>query len=316
MRIGVDIGGTNLVAGLVDDNFKLIDKVSTPALSSRDDIEIVADVIMLCKKVMANNNVAAADIKSIGIGVPGCYDQNTGVILHCENINFHSTPIAKMIQEEINVPVYLGNDADCAALGEAYAGATKDADNSVMITIGTGIGGGIIINKKIYSGFNGCGGEVGHMVIEADGEKCACGRKGCWEQYGSATALVRQTKAAIISNPDSLLAKLVDGDPEKAGGKTSFDAMRAGCPIGKMVVENYVRYFSAGITNIVNIFQPELIVIGGGVSKEGQPLIDMIMEHVSRERYANDVESLAKTKLCIAVLGNDAGVIGAALLGL
>lgn len=315
MRIGIDIGGTNLVAGLVNDKFELVDKVSAPANSSRPDTEIVKDIIVLCQQVMEKNNISAEDVESVGIGVPGCYDQNTGVILHCENINFHNTPIAKMIQEKINVPVFLGNDADCAALGEAYAGATKDADNSVMITIGTGIGGGIIINKKIYNGFNGSGGEVGHMVIDVNGERCNCGRKGCWERYGSATALVRQTKKAIEENPDSILASLADGNPENAGGKTSFDAMRSGCPVGKVVVEKFVEYFSAGIINIINIFQPEMIVIGGGVSKEGQPLIDMIMKHVSAEQYGKGTD-LPKTKLCTAILGNDAGVIGAALLGL
>ena len=315
MRIGIDIGGTNLVAGLVNDKFELVDKVSAPSNASRPDTEIVNDIVELCKQVMEKNNICVEEVKSVGIGVPGCCDSATGLILHCENINFHNTPIAKMIQEKINVPVFLGNDADCAALGEAYAGATKDANNSVMITIGTGIGGGIIINKKIYNGFNSSGGEVGHMTIDVNGERCNCGRKGCWEVYGSATALVRQTKKAIQENPNSILASLADGNPENAGGKTSFDAMRKGCPVGKAVVEKYVEYFSAGITNVVNIFQPEMIVIGGGVSKEGQPLIDMIMKHVSAERYGKETD-LPKTTLCTAVLGNDAGVIGAALLGL
>ena len=217
-----------------------------------------------------------------------------------------------MIQEKINVPVYLGNDADCAALGEAYAGATKDADNSVMITIGTGIGGGIIINKKIYNGFNSCGGELGHMVINSNGEMCGCGRRGCWEAYGSATALIRQTKEAIKNNPDSILAKTAVSE---VNGKTAFDAMHLGCPVGTAVVEKFVEYFSTGVTNIINIFQPEVVVIGGGVSKEGKPFTDMIMKYVSRERYG-ETSGLPKTTVCTAILGNNAGVIGAALLGL
>ncbi|MBQ7953700.1 MAG: ROK family protein, partial [Clostridia bacterium] len=266
MRIGIDIGGTNLVAGLVNERYELVDKVDTPANASRQDTEIVADIISLCKKLMDKNNLSESDVLSIGIGVPGCYDNENGIILFCENINFLNTPIAQMIQAEINVPVYLGNDVDCAALGEAYAGATKDADNSVMVTIGTGIGGGIIINKKIYNGFNNCGGELGHIVINAGGEPCGCGRKGCWEAYGSATALVRQTRVAIEANPESILAKLVDGDIERVNGKTAFDAMRAGCPVGTAVVEKYVEYFSTGVTNVINIFQPEMLVIGGGVS--------------------------------------------------
>lgn len=310
MRIGVDIGGTNLVAGLVDDNFKLVCKADTPANAKRTDREIVDDVIMLCKKLMAENNLKLSDIESIGIGVPGCFDNENTVILFCENINFLNTPIGKWIREEIDVPVYLGNDADCAALGEAYAGATKDARHSVMVTIGTGIGGGIIINKKIYNGFNSCGGELGHMVIKADGELCGCGRRGCMEAYSSATALVKQTKEAILKNPQSILAKT---PLEDVNGKTAFDAMRAGCPVGTAVVEKYVEYFATGITNIINIFQPDMLVIGGGVSKEGKPFTDMIMKYVSRERYGEN-SGLPKTTICTAVLGNDAGVIGAALL--
>ena len=312
MRIGIDIGGTNLVAGLVDDKFNLADKVSASANGTRSDREIIDDVIMLCKKLMSQNNLDVSDIESIGIGVPGCFDNDNGIILFCENINFLNTPVAQWIRAEIDVPVYLGNDADCAELGEAYAGATKDAVHSVMVTIGTGIGGGIIINKKIYNGFNGCGGELGHMVIKADGEICGCGRRGCFEAYGSATALIKQTKDAIAKNPHSYLAKT---PTDEVNGKTAFDAMRAGCPVGMAVVENYVKHFATGITNIINIFQPEMVVIGGGVSKEGKPFTDMIMKYVSAERYGENTE-LAKTTLCTAVLGNDAGVIGAALLGI
>ena len=315
MRIGVDIGGTNFVVGLVDDNFKLVDKVDCPANSQRPDAELVADIIMLCKKVMEKNNLTEKDIKSIGIGIPGCHNPETGVVLYCANINFHNTPIADMIRKEIDIPVYLGNDADCAALGEAYAGATKEVNDSIMITIGTGIGGGIIINKKIYNGFNHMGGELGHIVIVSGGEKCGCGRNGCWEAYGSATALIRQTKAAIEANPESELAKLVDGDLSKVNGKTAFDAMRAGCPVGTAVVEKFVEYFSTGITNIINIFQPEKLVIGGGVSKEGKTLTDMIMKYVSKERYGEN-SGLPLTTLCTAALGNDAGIIGAAALGI
>lgn len=315
MRIGVDIGGTNLVAGLVDDNYNLVCKEATPALATRPDTEIVADIIMLCKRLMENNNLSEKDVRSIGVGIPGCHNPDTGVVLYCANINLHNTPMADMIRKEIDVPVFLGNDADCAALGEAYAGATKDVSDSMMITIGTGIGGGIIINKKIYNGFNHIGGELGHMVIVQDGELCGCGRKGCWEAYGSATALIRRTKAAVEANPDSKLAKLVDGDVSKVDGKTAFDAMRDGCPVGTAVVDEFVKCFSTGLINIINIFQPEKVVIGGGISKEGKPLVDAIMRHVDAERYGKDNE-LPKTTIHTAELGNDAGIIGAAVLGI
>lgn len=315
MRIGVDIGGTNLAAGLVDDNYNIVCKESVPALAKRQDKEIVGDIIGLCKRLMQKNSLSASDIESIGIGVPGCHNPDNGVVIYCANINLHNTPVADMIREEIDVPVFLGNDADCAALGEAYAGATKDVSDSVMITIGTGIGGGIIINKHIYNGFNHIGGEMGHTVIVHGGEPCGCGRKGCWEAYGSATALVRLTKKAALTNPGSILASLAGDGAAKADGKTAFDAMRAGCLVGKAVVDEFVEYFSAGLINIINIFQPEKVVIGGGISKEGKPFTDAIMKHVDAERYGHDNE-LPKTCVCTAKLGNDAGIIGAAVLGI
>lgn len=314
MKIGIDIGGTNLVAGLVDDCFRLVDKENTLVVATKSDGEIVEDIIKLCKNVMHRNNLKEEDIQSIGIGVPGCYDPEKGIIVYCENINLCNTPIVEMIRREIDVPVYLGNDADCAALGEAYAGATKDAKDSIMVTIGTGIGGGIIINRKLYNGFNHCGGELGHMVIGAGTEQCGCGRKGCWEAYASATALIRQTREAICAYPSSTLAEMADGDLEKVNGKTAFDAMRAGCPVGTSVVEQYIEYLAIGITNIVNIFQPQMLVLGGGISKEGQFLVNSIMKHVAAERYGKEY-NIPETVLCTAVLGNDAGVIGAAALG-
>lgn len=314
MRIGVDVGGTNLVAGLVDDNYNLICKASIPAGADRPDVEIIEDIARICEEVVNKAGIEKKDVQSIGMGIPGCHNPDTGVILYCANINFHNTPVRDIMKNYFDAPVYLGNDADCAALGEAYAGATKGTDNSIMITIGTGIGGGIIINKKIYNGFNHIGGELGHIVIMQGGEKCGCGRLGCWEAYGSATALVRQTCEAITKNPDSILAKSVNGELDKVNGKTAFDAMRNGCPIGTEVVEGFVEYFSTGLTNIINIFQPEKIVVGGGISKEGDTLVNMIMKYVDSSRYGKGLD-VPKTTIHTAVLGNDAGVIGAAALG-
>lgn len=315
MRIGVDIGGTNLVAGLVDAEFNIIDKVNTPTLGKRETEAIVADIVLLCESLMQKHNLTEKDIESIGLGVPGWYDPDAGVILECDNVNFRNTPIASMIQKKINVPVYLGNDADCAALGEAYGGATKDVAHSVMVTIGTGVGGGIIIDKKIYNGFNHGGAEVGHMVIDMNGLPCVCGRRGCWEQYASATALIAQTRAAAKANPDSLLFKSVDGDLEKINGKTAFDALAQGCPVATEVVDAFARYLAAGIVNLITIFQPEMIVLGGGVSKAGAPLLDRVQRILDAECYG-DASSLPRTKFSIAQMGNDAGVLGAAVLGI
>lgn len=315
MKIGVDIGGTNLVVGLVDAQFQIVDKESTPTLGKRTEKEIVDDIIGLITTLMEKHHLTEKDIESIGLGVPGFCNTDTGVILECDNVNFKNTPIAKMIRAVVDVPVFLANDADCAALGEAYGGATKDVDHSIMVTIGTGVGGGIIIDKKIYNGFNHGGGEVGHMVIDMYGLPCVCGRRGCWEQYASATALIAQSRAAAKANPNSLLAKSVDGELEKINGKTAFDALAQGCPVATEVVDNFARYLATGIVNLISIFQPEIVVLGGGVSKAGAPLIDRVQSIMDKECYG-DVSSLPRAKLCVAALGNDAGVIGAAALGM
>ena len=307
--IGIDIGGMSVACGITDEKFNIIYKDSVPTEAKKPGEEIVADIIGLVKKVMDKVNAKEADIKSIGIGAPGMLDRENGVIVRSSNINFRNTEIRKLINEQINVPVYVDNDANCAALGEAVSGSTKAVDNSVMITLGTGVGGGVILNKKIYSGFNGHAGELGHTVIVYDGEPFGCGRKGCWETYASVTALIRQTKKAIEENPDSILAKSVDGE---VNGKTAFDAMRNNCPVGTEVVKQYIKYVAVGIVDIINILMPEMIAIGGGISKEGDALIKPLIEEVTINMYK---KMAVPTKIVTATLGNDAGIIGAAALG-
>ncbi|MDR0405963.1 MAG: ROK family glucokinase [Clostridiales bacterium] len=312
MYLGVDLGGTNIAVGLVDDHFKILHKDSVPTGAQRQDREIVRDMSALCLKVLADTGTSASDVRWIGVGAPGTPDVASRSIIYTNNINMRNTPLGDWMREDTGLPVYLDNDANCAALGEAYAGATKGVSHSVMITIGTGLGGGIIINKKIYSGFNFAGGELGHNVIVMGGEPCTCGRKGCWEAYASANALKRLTREAIAAEPDSQMSELTGRDPENVSGKTAFDAMRGGCPVGTAVVEAYIKYFAAGIINMINTFQPEVLVIGGGVCKEGDYLLTPLKEIVAREVYSRDVR---QTEIRIAQLGNDAGIIGAAALG-
>lgn len=309
--VGVDLGGTNIAVGIYDENLDLLYKTSVPTRSERTDKEIVDNMSELVKEVAAHENIDLKDIKSVGVGSPGSVDYKNGVIVYSNNLKFTNTPVRKWMEEKLGIPVYVENDANCAALGEAMKGATKDANHSVMITIGTGIGGGVIIDKKIYSGFNGAGGELGHTVINMDGPVCTCGRKGCWETYGSATALIKQTYDAAIKNPDSMLGKLIDGDFEKVSGKSSFDTMKQGCPVGTKVVEDYIYYFGTGIANMINIFRPDMLVIGGGVSKEGDYLLKPLMKVLETNCYGGEVQ----TEIKIAELGNDAGIIGAAALG-
>ena len=207
----------------------------------------------------------------------------------------------------------MDNDAHCAALAESAAGAEKGTNSSVTITLGTGVGSGIIIDGKVYSGFNFAGGEIGHTVIVVDGEPCGCGRKGCWESYASATALIRQTKQAAKENPESAINKLVDGDMNKVDAKTAFDAAKLGDKTGEMVVKQYIRYIAEGIINVINIFMPEVLVIGGGVCKEGDYLLNPLKEIVKEGVYSK--EEIPQTEIKIAQMGNAAGIVGAAMLG-
>jgi glucokinase len=222
--IGIDLGGTNIAAGLVDKTGTIMHKDSVPTMREREYPEIIKDMAMLCKKIIKDAGIDIKDVKSIGIGAPGTPDNKNGILVYANNLKFKNVPIRMEMQKYINLPVLIENDANCAALAESVAGASKDVKNSIAITLGTGIGGGMVIGGKVYSGFNSAAAEVGHMTIVSEGEQCTCGRKGCWEAYGSAMALIEQSKKAAKENPDSLLNKLVDGDLDKINAKTSFDA--------------------------------------------------------------------------------------------
>ena len=311
-RIGVDLGGTNIAVGLVDENMTLVAKKSSPTGADRAAELIVDDIAMLCKTLCEENKVALSDIACIGIATPGIANTATGVVEYANNLPFRKFPIADLLKARVGVDnIKIANDANAAAWGEAVAGAAKGSSNNIMITLGTGVGGGIIIDNKIYAGFNCAGGELGHIVIEADGVPCSCGRRGCWESYSSATALIRMTEEKIAecraTGRDSLMLKA-----EKVSGRTACDAMRAGDAAAKEVYDKYVKYLACGITTIINIFQPEVISLGGGVSNEGQSLIDAILPTVRKEQYGGGI--VAMTEIRIAKLGNDAGIIGAAML--
>ena len=317
-RIGVDLGGTNIAVGLVDESLKLIAKDSVPTLPARGALPIVEDIAALCKKVCADNGVDLAKILSIGIATPGIANHDTGVVEYANNLPFKKFPIADLLRERVGVEkIFIENDANAAAWGEAKAGAAAGTTNSVMITLGTGVGGGIISDNKVYSGFNYAGGELGHIVIQHNGRPCSCGRKGCWEAYSSATAVIRMTTEKLeeckAQGRETKMTELV-AQKGRVTGRTAFDAMRAGDAAGKEVVDEYVSYLACGLTNIVNIFQPQVISLGGGVSNEGQSLVDAILPIIRKEQYGGGV--VESTEIRIAQLGNDAGIIGAATLGM
>ena len=310
--VGIDLGGTNIVAGVVDEEYNIIAKASTKTNCPRPDKEIADDMARMALQAVKNAKLTIEDIEWIGVGTPGIANSETGIIEYSNNLGFKDTPMVKYIQETIDKPVFIENDANAAAYGEFVAGAAKGARNAVCITLGTGVGGGIIIDGKIYSGSNFAGAEIGHTVIEVDGAQCSCGRKGCFEAYSSATGLIRMTKEAIAEHPDSIMAKSAD-DKGKVTARTSFDCMRAGDKYAKAVVDKYIKYLAAGITNTINIFQPDILCIGGGVCNEGDPLLLPMKELVKEEVYTRN--SPKNTEIVIAKLGNDAGIIGAAFLG-
>lgn len=311
-RIGIDLGGTNIAVGIVDENAKLIYKDSMPTNMGRPAEDIVKDMANFSLKILADKGITLDEVVSIGVGNPGTPNAKDGILLYANNLGWYNVPVRAIMQTIIDKPIYLNNDANCAALGEAIAGGAKGVDNAIMLTLGTGVGGGIIIDKKIYDGFNNAGGELGHAIIEVDGKQCTCGRKGCLEAYASATALIDQTIEAAKKNPESLINEMVAGDYSKVNGRTAFDAMRKGDKTGKEVVDKYTYYLAQGVLNYINIFQPEVLLIGGGISKEGDTLFDPIRKLAKEFSYSKDESK--QTKIMQATLGNDAGIIGAAML--
>ena len=312
--IGIDLGGTNIAVGLVDESFKIVKKGSTPTLVNRDPELIIADMGKLCLELLAETGIGLEEVVCAGIAAPGSVNPRTGIIEYANNLPFLRFPIADTLRKYLPVrKVYLENDANAAALGEAVGGAAKGKRLSVMITLGTGVGGGVIIDGKIYSGFNYAGAELGHTVIEYNGRQCSCGRKGCFEAYASATALVSMTKEKLAACKDTLMWEMCGNDLNKADARIAFAAMKKGDRAGKEVVDMYISYLACGITNMINIFQPEVLLIGGGVCNEKDYLLKPLTEIVNADQYTRN--QAVKTEIKIAALGNDAGIVGAAALG-
>ncbi|MEE1280133.1 MAG: ROK family glucokinase [Oscillospiraceae bacterium] len=312
--IGIDLGGTNIAIGIVDENYNIVAKKSIPTACPRSAEDIADDISNTVSLLISENKILFSDIKWAGIGTPGSVNSQSGVVERAYNLGFVDTPLKKLIEERLNIECFVENDANAAAYGEFLAGGAKGADSAVCVTIGTGIGGGIILNKRIFSGCNFYGAELGHVVIEIDGKPCNCGRKGCMERYCSATALIEQTKKAMISDSSSLMWQECSGNLENVSGRTAFDALRRGDKAAKSVVERFIEYLACGCTNFVNIFQPDVLLIGGGISKEGDALIGPLSKLISAESFDKNPSKV--TKIVAASLGNDAGIIGAAFLGL
>ena len=309
--IGIDVGGTNLVAGLVDEKGHILDKVSHPVDKSMSSEDLCTELARLAMKVCEMGAVDYNQVEAVGVGLPGLVDNKTGMVLKTPNMNFSDTPFRELFQKVWNIPVFLGNDANCAAIGEYCAGAAKGCDPAVMVTLGTGIGGGLVAGGKLFTGYANSGMEVGHMIIQPNGVLCGCGNRGCWEQYGSATALIRLTQLEMERCKDSVLWELCEGDRFKVQGRTAFQGARLGDPAAKRVLTTYLQGLSIGLVNLINVLQPEIICLGGGISNaEDDLLLDPLRELVRQGTFDKN----APTRLEKASLGNDAGVVGAAML--
>lgn len=312
--VGVDIGGTNLKAGLVDENGVLLATQKMKVASIADDDGLAWTVASLVQELAHTVNISVSDVASVGVGIPGTVEIRSGSINYTCNLPLRNVPLRKLFHRYLSIPLYIENDANCAALAEFLVGAGRDSKRFVTITLGTGVGAGIVHNGKIYHGANGMAGEVGHMVIQRGGLPCPCGRHGCWEQYASATALKRMTAAALAAHPHSILAQVVAENEGRVSGQSAFIAARRGDPVGQQVCDEYVDYLACGVVNVVNIFQSDTLAIGGGVSNEAEEqLLLPVQQRVARESIPCGRDR--RTRIVKAELGNRAGIIGAALLG-
>ena len=303
--VGIDVGGTSIKMGLFNTNDELIDKIS---FNTRTVEYLVDDMYDNIKILFDNNGLSLTSLKGIGIGFPGHVDGSTGTVVYSNNLVAHNFEIVKLLQEKVNTYIRISNDANVAALGEYHFGKGRDYKNIVFVTLGTGIGGGIIIDGHMLEGKNGAGAEIGHMVISTNGQLCSCGRRGCFETYASATALIRSARVAMINNPNSLLWKTA-GKPEKLDGISFFDALAMNDKVANIVFEQYIEDLADGLTNLANIFRPDAIILGGGISYRGDSLMEPLQNRLAKMIYGGQWN--ARVELMVSTLKNDAGIYGA-----
>lgn len=309
-HIGIDLGGTNIAVGITNGYNEIVARNSRKTKAAKSFDALVADIAQTAKETVHKSKIAENEIISVGMGTPSCINPETGLLVNANNLGWRNVPLQKEIEKYFRRPISIANDADCAAIGEVYAGAAQDADSAVMVTLGTGVGGGIVINRRIFSGGDGMGSEIGHTKLVFDGEKCTCGKKGCFEAYASATALISQTKAAMRENKDSILNQTPIGEVE---AKTVFDAAHKGDETAIKVIDKYTDYLAAGISTLITLFRPKVLIIGGGISGQGDYLLKPLRKKVFDSTFA--AEEINIPEIRAARLGNDAGIIGAAIIG-
>ena len=312
LYIGIDLGGTGIKAGVVDEYGNILAKGSCPTGAERGYGTVIHDMAKLARQVVEASGHTIQDCKSVGIGLPGVLDPRTGRVPFCTNLGWHDVPIVEEMHKYIDLPVFVDNDATVAGLAESVAGVSAGVQNSLFITLGTGVGGGVILGGKVFSGSHGVASEIGHMVLLADGEMCTCGVRGCWERYASATALIREGRKLCGANPDTALYKAVNGDLKAITAKHVIDLAREGDPDCGKLFDKYVYYLCLGLRSLVSLYVPEVIVLGGGVCKAGAFLPDAVWALLPSMVFYRDMP-FARVEL--AKLTNDAGLIGAAMLG-
>ena len=311
--IGIDLGGTNIAGGLVDMEGKLFHTDSVPTGLPCPAEQIADRIADLCRRMTQAAGLELQQAAWVGVGAPGSVDTATGTVLYANNLDFHNAPLGDLLRQRLGLPVCVDNDANVAAWGEYCAGAGAGSRSMVMVTLGTGVGGGVVLDGRMLTGCNGAAAELGHIVIQQDGKECNCGMRGCFEQYGSVTALIDQAREAMAADPNSKLWELAGGDSANVTGRVVFDARAAGDPTAIGVVERYIGYLCVGITSIINIFQPDILCLGGGISRQGDVLVEPLRAYNAVHGYARDCTP--QTKIVAAQLFGDAGIIGAALLG-
>ena len=310
--IGIDVGGTGVQVGVVSEQGQILATDSFPTGVGRPYQEMVQDMVRCTKSAVTKAGLTLEDVKSIGLGIPGIADAKTGTVIFCTNLGWRDIPLRAEIQKYIDKPVYIDNDATVAGLAESVAGVSANTDSSVFLTLGTGVGGGIIIHGKVWSGSHGVGSEIGHMILKMGGEPCTCGNHGCVERYCSATAIIRMAREAVKEHPESAILTGAKGDPANINAKIVFDAAKAGDPVGMQVFREYVSYLAQAISNIIQFLDPEVIALGGGVSKAGDFLLNAVREEVPHYLLYKNIPA---ARIELAKLGADAGIIGAAMLG-
>ena len=314
LYIGIDVGGMSIKAGLVDEEGNILFKHSCPTGVERGYGAVIRDIAQLGLSTVEKSGHSMDEVKAIGIGIPGIMDQRTGIVPFCTNLSWHDVPIIEEMKQYTDLPVYVDNDATVAGLAESVKGVSAGTKDSLFVTLGTGVGGGVIMNGRVFSGSHGVASEIGHMTVDR-GENalaCTCGKRGCWERYASATALIRAGRVLCAEKPNCPLMKAVDGNIITITAKDVIDLAMEGDEDCTKIFENYIYHLVVGLTNLINVYDPEVIVLGGGVSHSGTFLLNAVRALLPKYVF---FKTMPYARVELAKLTNDAGIIGAAMLG-